>query len=101
MAADILQFILYAAILVALAWPLGDYMARVYQGERTLLTPVLAPVAQRKGPPAGKIRRFWLPGRTSAATFWATAPVSRAAGCIMSRLVRRAAAVGRTRWDRR
>ena len=44
MTADILQFILYAAILVALAWPLGDYMARVYQGERTLLTPVIAPV---------------------------------------------------------
>ncbi|MFZ2101428.1 MAG: potassium-transporting ATPase subunit KdpA [Oricola sp.] len=44
MAADILQFILYAAILVALAWPLGGYMTRVYQGERTFLTPVVAPV---------------------------------------------------------
>ncbi|MCR4264715.1 potassium-transporting ATPase subunit KdpA [Nitratireductor sp. ZSWI3] len=44
MAIDLLQFLLYAAALVALAWPLGGYMARVFQGERTLLTPVLAPL---------------------------------------------------------
>ncbi|MGE3228383.1 MAG: potassium-transporting ATPase subunit KdpA [Hyphomicrobium sp.] len=31
------------AVLVA-AWPLGGYMARVFAGERTLLSPVLAPV---------------------------------------------------------
>ncbi|MEJ8574013.1 potassium-transporting ATPase subunit KdpA [Microbaculum marinum] len=44
MATDILQFLLYSALLVALAWPLGAYMARVFQGRRTLLSPVLAPV---------------------------------------------------------
>ena len=31
------------AVLVA-AQPLGPYMAKVFQGERTLLSPVLAPV---------------------------------------------------------
>lgn len=44
MAPDILQFILYAAVLTALAWPLGLYLARVYEGGRNWLTPVLAPV---------------------------------------------------------
>src|SRR5665213_272294 len=32
------------AITVALAWPLGMYMARVWKGERTWLDPVLRPV---------------------------------------------------------
>jgi len=40
----ILQIILYAVALVALAKPLGAYMARVYQGERTPLDPLLKPV---------------------------------------------------------
>lgn len=31
-------------ILVSAAWPLGSYMAKVYRGERTLLSPVLQPV---------------------------------------------------------
>ncbi|PJR10766.1 potassium-transporting ATPase subunit KdpA [Sinorhizobium meliloti] len=54
MATDILQFLLYAAILVALAWPLGGYMARVFQGERTLLSPVLVPVERGIYAVAGK-----------------------------------------------
>ncbi|MDO4437694.1 MAG: potassium-transporting ATPase subunit KdpA [Coriobacteriaceae bacterium] len=40
----IIQYALYFAILVALAVPLGRFMARVMDGERTFLTPVLAPV---------------------------------------------------------
>ncbi|MGE0232853.1 MAG: potassium-transporting ATPase subunit KdpA [Flavobacteriaceae bacterium] len=44
MATGILQFLIFAAILVALAWPLGGYMARVFEGERTWLAPVLVPV---------------------------------------------------------
>ncbi|MGX1309562.1 K+-transporting ATPase ATPase A chain [Amorphus suaedae] len=47
MSADILQFILYCALVTALAWPLGVYMARLFMGERTLLTPVLAPLERR------------------------------------------------------
>jgi K+-transporting ATPase ATPase A chain len=43
MASDILQFVIYGALLLALAYPLGIYMARVFSGERTWLTPVLAP----------------------------------------------------------
>jgi K+-transporting ATPase ATPase A chain len=39
-----LQLILYMVVLLVLAWPLGVYMARVYQGERTFLDPVFRPV---------------------------------------------------------
>jgi K+-transporting ATPase ATPase A chain len=39
-----LQFAFYIIVLLALVKPLGLYMARVYQGERTFLTRVLAPV---------------------------------------------------------
>jgi K+-transporting ATPase ATPase A chain len=39
-----LQLIFYMVVLIALARPLGEFMARVYQGERTFLDPVLRPV---------------------------------------------------------
>ncbi len=39
-----LQIGLYLLVLLLLVKPLGAYMARVYQGERTVLTPVVAPV---------------------------------------------------------
>jgi K+-transporting ATPase ATPase A chain len=39
-----IQIILYCAIIVALAKPLGGYMTRVFNGERTFLSPVLRPV---------------------------------------------------------
>jgi K+-transporting ATPase ATPase A chain len=39
-----LQFAFYIIFLLALVKPLGLYMARVYQGERTFLTRLLAPV---------------------------------------------------------
>ncbi len=41
---DILQCALYLAVLLGLAKPLGTYMARVYEGERTLLDAVLGPL---------------------------------------------------------
>ena len=44
MASDLLLFLLYALVVAGLAWPLGVYMARVFAGERTLLTPVAGPV---------------------------------------------------------
>lgn len=44
MAPDILQFILYAVLVTVLAWPLGLYLARVYEGGTTWLSPVFAPV---------------------------------------------------------
>ncbi|MBI1290268.1 potassium-transporting ATPase subunit KdpA [bacterium] len=44
MAPDILQFIVYAAVVTGLAWPLGLYLARVYEGGATFASPVLAPV---------------------------------------------------------
>ena len=37
-----LTIVLFAVILTALALPLGSYMARVYTGQRVLLTPLLA-----------------------------------------------------------
>jgi K+-transporting ATPase ATPase A chain len=44
MSSDIIQFAHYGALLTALAWPLGIYMAKVFSEERTFLTPVLQPV---------------------------------------------------------
>ncbi|MGD0174880.1 MAG: potassium-transporting ATPase subunit KdpA [Anaerolineales bacterium] len=39
-----LQLIFYIVVLLALAKPLGSFMARVYQGQPTFLDPVLGPV---------------------------------------------------------
>jgi K+-transporting ATPase ATPase A chain len=39
-----LQILLFCAIVAALVVPLGFYMTRVFNGERTLLSPVLRPV---------------------------------------------------------
>ena len=41
---DIIQFVTLIALLVTSIKPLGSYMARVYQGERTLLSPLLLPL---------------------------------------------------------
>jgi K+-transporting ATPase ATPase A chain len=38
------EIVLTIALTVAVGWPLGIFMARVWQGERTWLDPVLAPV---------------------------------------------------------
>jgi potassium-transporting ATPase potassium-binding subunit len=43
-ALGIFQVVLFLVVLVTLAKPLGAFMARVYQGERTFLSPVLGPV---------------------------------------------------------
>jgi len=40
----VMQIALYVVVLVALAKPLGAFMARVYAGERTFLAPILGPV---------------------------------------------------------
>jgi potassium-transporting ATPase potassium-binding subunit len=40
-----IQILLYCAIVVALVRPLGWYMTRVFNGERTFLSPVLEPIA--------------------------------------------------------
>jgi K+-transporting ATPase ATPase A chain len=39
-----LQIILFSAVIVALTKPLGGYMTRVFNGERTFLSPMLRPV---------------------------------------------------------
>jgi K+-transporting ATPase ATPase A chain len=39
-----MQIALYCAVVVALVKPLGWYMTRVFNGERTFLTPILRPV---------------------------------------------------------
>jgi len=39
-----IQILLFCAIIVALAKPLGWYMTRVFNGERTFMSPVLQPV---------------------------------------------------------
>ncbi len=40
----ILQIIIYLVVLIALAKPLGLYMARVFEGRRTFLDPIFVPV---------------------------------------------------------
>ncbi len=40
---DVIQLVLYMAVLLAFVRPLGSFMARVYQGEKTFLDPVLRP----------------------------------------------------------
>ncbi len=42
--AGVVQILLYIAVLVALVKPLGTFMAKVYDGERTFLSPVLGPI---------------------------------------------------------
>jgi K+-transporting ATPase ATPase A chain len=39
-----IQILLFCAIIVALVKPLGGYMTRVFNGERTLLSPILRPI---------------------------------------------------------
>jgi K+-transporting ATPase ATPase A chain len=39
-----IEIVLYCAVVIALVRPLGWYMTRVFNGERTLLSPVLRPV---------------------------------------------------------
>jgi potassium-transporting ATPase potassium-binding subunit len=39
-----LQILFYFAILILLVKPVGGYMAKVFQGERNFLTPVLSPI---------------------------------------------------------
>jgi potassium-transporting ATPase potassium-binding subunit len=39
-----IQIAIYFAVLTALVVPLGRYMARVFQGERTFMSPILRPV---------------------------------------------------------
>ena len=39
-----IQLIFYMVVLIALAKPLGSFMAKVYQGEKTFLDPVFAPL---------------------------------------------------------
>jgi K+-transporting ATPase ATPase A chain len=40
----ILQLVLFMAVLIAVSKPLGDYMARVYQGNATLMAKIVGPL---------------------------------------------------------
>ena len=58
-----IQILLYCAIVVALVKPLGGYMTRVFNGERTFLSPVLRPVEAalyRLGGVDEKREQHWL-----------------------------------------
>src|SRR4030042_6524022 len=41
---DYIALILFFALLIAASIPLGKYMARVFSGERTFITPIIRPV---------------------------------------------------------
>jgi K+-transporting ATPase ATPase A chain len=58
-----IQIILFCAIIVALTRPLGGYMTRVFNGERTWLSPVLVPIERALYRVAGidaKREQHWL-----------------------------------------
>jgi potassium-transporting ATPase potassium-binding subunit len=44
MLADFIQILVFLVIVTVLTKPMGSYFARVYQGERTFLSPVLSPL---------------------------------------------------------
>ena len=57
------QILLFCAIIIALVPPLGWYMTRVFNGERTFLSPVLLPVEAalyRLGGIDAKREQHWL-----------------------------------------
>src|SRR5579884_4164651 len=39
-----IQIAIFSAIIIAIAKPIGGYMTRVFNGERSLLTPILRPL---------------------------------------------------------
>ncbi len=43
---DLMMFILYLIVLLALAWPLGKFMAKVFTGEKTIFDFVFNPTAK-------------------------------------------------------
>jgi K+-transporting ATPase ATPase A chain len=43
-AANLLQLLLFCALVAVVTKPLGRYMARVFAGERTIMTPLVAPL---------------------------------------------------------
>ncbi|CAN5697238.1 hypothetical protein BH09CHL1_BH09CHL1_21670 [soil metagenome] len=45
--ANFLQYAVFIAIVTLLVRPIGGYLARVFNGERTLLDPILKPVERR------------------------------------------------------
>lgn len=61
--AGIFQIVLYLVLLILLAIPLGSYIARVFQGERTLLDPLLRPLEsityRISGVEPGKEMNWW------------------------------------------
>ncbi|OAT82335.1 potassium-transporting ATPase subunit KdpA [Desulfotomaculum copahuensis] len=60
---DLFQLFLYLVLLIALAVPLGRYMARVYQGERTWFDKLAGPVERLiyrlTGVDAGREMNWW------------------------------------------
>ncbi len=57
-----LQIVFYVVVLTVLAVPLGHYMARVYDGERLLLTRLLGPVERgiyRLLGPSARVEQDW------------------------------------------
>ena len=47
----VLQLMIYLVVLALLAKPLGAFMARVYEGERTFLSPIFGPVERQTKEP--------------------------------------------------
>ena len=58
MTADLLQIALYAVLLVAIAWPLGHYVARVFTGETRFLIWLERPLLALAGQAEARAQRW-------------------------------------------
>jgi K+-transporting ATPase ATPase A chain len=58
MLADLLQVLIYAALLAALAWPLGLYLARVFSGETRALALLERPLLAAAGEAGARPQRW-------------------------------------------
>jgi K+-transporting ATPase ATPase A chain len=68
----VLQILVYFAVLLALTKPLGAYMARVYEGQRTFLHPVFRPLERflyALGGVREKVEQRWTQYTTSLLAF--------------------------------
>ena len=79
------QILLFCALVLALAKPLGGYLTRVLNGDRTLLSPILRPVERLLYRAAGvreDEEQGWIAYALALLAFNLAAPISQLAGTV-------------------
>ena len=82
-----IQIALYAALVTVCVKPLGAYMARVFEGERSFLSPVLRPVERGLYLLAGvddKKEQHWVAYTVAMLAFSAVSFLAMFASCTSS-----------------